>query len=212
MKVPVAPSFCRYGWMLLAYVGILLSLGRATTVIPPNFTAMVNGSDYVVRAVVKSTSAEEQATADSRKIYTHVELEVLQVIAGQPPASVVLRFLGGRVGDRELVVDGSPALQVGEECILFVKGNGRMLCPVYAMSYGAFPIKKDPVTKRLYVTREDQAPLARVDEISQPLGQTAANLPAAERMLPARGMTPDEFTRQIQAVRQPETQQNAKLN
>lgn len=212
MKVSAAP-LPRYFWLiLLACFAGLAPVGWATTVIPPDFTTMVNQSDYVVRAVVKSATAEEQATTGQDKIYTHVELEVRQVIAGEPPSTVVLRLLGGRVGDRELVVDGMPALRVGEECILFVKGNGRMLCPVYAMSYGAFPVKEDPATQRRYVTREDQTPLASVDEISQPLGTTAADLPAAERMAPARGMTPDEFVRQIQAVRQPATTQNAKLN
>src|SRR5436190_19244520 len=69
----------------------------ATTVTPPEFVTLVNDSDYIVHAVVKSVHAEKRPAVRGVKIFTLVELEVIEVVAGKPPASIVLVLLGGKV-------------------------------------------------------------------------------------------------------------------
>lgn len=175
----------------------------ATTVVPPNFDELVNRSDYVVRARVTSSESELRVSGPRRRIFTKVGLDVLEVIVGQPPAKLVLEFLGGRIGDEEMIVDGMPRLKVGEESVLFIKGNGRTLCPIYAMSYGIYPIHEEPATKRRYVSRENKQPLESVAEVAQPLSKD--NMMDVPQLLKKRAnaLTPDEFTDKIRGALKP---------
>lgn len=173
--------------------------------LPPDFSEMVNRSDYVVRARVVATMAEAQGEGLQPKISTKVSLEVLEVIAGEPPAQPVLQFLGGRVGNKELVVDGSPRFQVGGEGVFFVKGNGTTLCPLYAMSYGIYPVAEEAGTKRRYVTRHNQMPLQAVTEVSEPMMEWDAQQDYVAAKYRPRGLSPEEFSSQIKAALRPDS-------
>lgn len=191
----------RVGFALL--LSASTSALTATTVLPPEFDALVNRSDYVVRARVVAAEPVLTTAADRVKIHTLVELEVLEVIAGEPPARPVLRMLGGRVGDRELVVDGLPQLRVGEESILFIRDNGKALCPIYALGHGFYPVAEDGATKRRYVVRENGQPLRDVNEVSQPLADAAEGADAVNRRAAFNALSPEDFIREIKAVRRP---------
>lgn len=197
MRVPRSLFLPSLWAVLLALLSIPLS---ATVIIPPEFEEMAAKSDFVVRGRVTGMESELVTKGDSRKIFTHVKVEVLEVIAGTPPGELVLICLGGRVGDEELIVDGAPVFQVGEESILFVRRNGRALSPLYAMSYGHYPIRTDSATKRRYVARQNDVPLESVAEVAQPLLDGAAA--SAERTLrrKAQALSPDEFAQKIKAV------------
>ena len=189
----------RVAWVLLLaapWPGL-----QATTVLPPDFDTLVNRSDYVVRARVIAAEPQLTTTADRWKIHTLVELEVLEVIVGEPPAKPVLRFLGGRVGERELVVDGVPQLRVGEESILFIRDNGRALCPLYAMGHGVYPVVEEPATKRRYLVRVDGQPLRNVAEVSRPLTEEATAADQTKRRDLARAFSPEDFIREIKAAK-----------
>ena len=195
----------RISALLGRLVPILLGLAlaapasRATTVIPPEFTQLVNGSDCIVRAVVKSVSSVKKARARGVKIFTEVELEVVEVIAGNPPAKFTLEMLGGRVGQEELTVQGAPRFQVGDEDILFVSGNGRNVSPLSGMMHGRYPILKDATTGRSYVARSNNVPLHDPSEVSLPMTEGAtADLPR-RALATAGALTPEDFIRQIRA-------------
>jgi len=174
----------------------------ATTVIPPEFPELVHGSDYVVRARVKQLVCESEMRGERELIFTRIELEVLDVIAGAPPQPLWLIMLGGRSGDRELVVEGVPRFQVGDEEIFFVQGNGRNFYPLYAVMYGKYPVRRDKVTGREYVTRSNGVPLRDVSEVTLPL----AAGPAAElqrRLAHVEdALSPAEFSRLIRKQRE----------
>lgn len=112
-------------------------------------------------------------------------------------------MLGGRVGDRELVVDGLPQLRVGEESILFIRDNGRALCPIYALGHGFYPVAEDAATKRRYVVRENGQPLREVTEVSQPLTEKAAGAETGQQRAALNALSPEDFIREIKAVRRP---------
>lgn len=202
MTAPSSLHFAPFRALLrvcLALAGCTLALSaRATTVVPPDFPTLVNGSDYIVRVVVTDVAAEKRAGVRGTKIYTQVEFETLEVIAGSPPPRVVLDFLGGRVGDEQLSVGGMPRFRVGDEDILFVSGNGRTICPLYAMNHGRFPVAKDANSGRRYVVRADGMPLQSVADSATPLAEDGARPRAAS----AAGLAPEEFVRQIRATRQ----------
>lgn len=198
---PIYHLLRRYGIAAGLIFSLFASSSSATTVIAPEFDQLVNRSDYVVRAVVLSSEPELRISGERRRIYTKVEIEVLEVIAGEPPENIVLEFLGGRIGDEELRVGGMPRLRVGSESILFIKDNGRVLCPLYAMNHGLYPVEEEPETKRRYVTRGDKIPLESVAEVAKAL--TAGDEMDAPqlRQKRSRAFTPDEFSNEIRAAR-----------
>jgi hypothetical protein len=201
----ITATFC--GLLCLA-LGLALSVpaGRATTVEPPEFSQMVNGSDCIVRAVVKSVSSVKKVRARGVKIFTEVELEIVEVIAGNPPAKLTLEMLGGQIGQEELVVSGAPRFQVGDEDILFVSGNGRNLSPLYGMMHGRYPILKDAATGRAYVARSNHVPLHDAAEVSLPMTGGATAELQRRALSTAGALTPEDFIRQIRANARPPAQ------
>jgi len=169
---------------------------RATTVVPPKFESLVGQADYIVRAVVTAVHAEMISSGPNRHIVTTVELDVRQVIAGAPPAPLVLTMLGGKVGAEEMRVEGAPKFQVGDEDILFVHGNGKSFTPLVALMHGRYPVLKD-AAGREYMARANGAPLYSEQEVSLPMG--AASKIKAEQA-DAAPLSPDEFVRRIQAT------------
>lgn len=185
---------------------LLLTAARlpATTVIPPDFDQLVNDSDYIVRAVVKSVDSEYQTTTSGgKKIVTKVALDVREIIAGTPPANLVLEILGGRVGNERMVVEGAPTFKVGDEDILFVRGNGHTIVPLVAMMHGRYPIMREAATGRRYVARENKVPLTDTAEISQPISNVHVAAPKAPAKAASRAMTPEDFIQRIKSAVNP---------
>jgi hypothetical protein len=201
-RSPVLPRLlCRAVFALSFLIGVRLS---ATTVIPPSFDQLVNESDYIVRAVVKSVDSEYQATdAGGKKIVTMVALDVKEVIAGTPPKDVVLEFLGGRVGNERMVVEGSPQFKVGDEDILFVRGNGHTIVPLVAMMHGRYPIMREAGTGRRYMAKGNRVPLTDTAEISQPITKAESAAMKAPAKSADEAMTPDQFIQQIKSAVNP---------
>lgn len=184
---------------LVAALALLLAplSSPATTVIQPTFGSLVATADYIVRAEVTSvTSAwrDHPSKPGERYIGSQIALTVREVIKGTPPQPLVLDAIGGRVGDDELVIDGAPRLAAGDECILFVRGNGRTIFPVVGLMHGYFPIYRDAVTRRASVLRSNGEPLRSEQELE----------PGAPRMGNAKtpALTPEVFRDRIQKQHQ----------
>ncbi len=188
--------------LVLALAGLGAAVTAfATSVIPPDFDQLVNESDYVVRAVVKSVASEYRPEGSGNTIITKVTLDVKEVLSGNPPSPLVLQMLGGTVGDDTLVVQGSPRFKVGDEDILFIKNNGTAISPLLAMMHGRYPILRDPATGRLYVARNNHTPLHSTAEISTPLPESGAVQRSALRTDDA--MTPEEFGQRVRSAHNP---------
>lgn len=190
----------------------LTSICGATTVVPPEFPTLVNESDYIIHAVVKSVSSSKQPTrTGGKKIITRVELDVVEVVAGQPPEPVVLELLGGRVGDEEMRVEGMPQFHVGDEDILFVRDNGTTICPLYGMMHGRYAIEKSPARGKKQVIRADGAPLRNTAQISAPLlerGDHEVSVSDTRSASATPALEPAEFIRQIKASVKPTARVN----
>lgn len=169
---------------------------RATTVIQPTFEQMVGSADYVVRVVVKSVESDwrdNPAQPGQRYIGSRITLDVREVITGTPPSPLVLDVVGGRVGKDELSVSGTPKLAVGQECILFVRGNGRTFFPVVGLNHGYFPVHRDARTGDAQVLRADGQLLYNTRELDPLAGNARAVHGPLDRPL-----TPQGFSAQIQ--------------
>lgn len=192
---------------------------NATTVIPPEFDALVQQADYVVRGKVTAVTSEWRVQNGHRNIVTLVSIEVLETIAGTPPSPLVIQTLGGKVGDKKMVVDGSPSFAIGDEHILFIRGNGVQFNPLVALMHGQYPIKKD-VSGLARVTRSDGSPLRDEKEVSLPIEthphattpaenapQTAAS---AADVVDSGALTATEFATRIRASRHKSAAAHAK--
>ena len=185
-------------WLAALALPILLPAPlAATTVIAPSFDRMVDSSDYIVRATVKSIESDWRPNPDkpgSRYIGTRVELEVHEVIKGTPPSPLVLELVGGRVGDKELTIDGAPKFTVGQQSILFVKGNGRRIVPLVGMTHGKYNVRKNKKTGREEVLRSDGQPLFNEQEVSQSTAAAKVTTLGSTTALP---LTPADFSDRI---------------
>ncbi len=169
---------------------------RATSVVQPTFEQMVGNSDYIVRVTVKSVTSdwrEDTSRPGQRYIGSSIALDVKEVIKGTPPSPLVLDVVGGKVGRDELSVSGTPRLAVGQECILFVRGNGRTFFPVVGLNHGYFPVRRDFRTGEAQVLHADGRLLYDTQELNPDAGNTRAAHSAADRAL-----TPEGFSARIQ--------------
>jgi hypothetical protein len=197
MQIQLRRTFGNIGLTLLlgALGGFFPTKATATSVVPPEFDALVGQADYIVRAVVKSVSAEWRVTDSQRSIITKVELEVREVIAGTPPQPLILELLGGKIGEEELVVHGVPRFSVGQEDILFIRGNGVQFCPVVALMHGRYPLRRDQTTGREFVARSNGEPLYSEQDVARPLRER----PARAQPLSAQALSAADFTVKIRA-------------
>ncbi len=172
----------------------------ASSVVPPDFPQLVNESDYIVRAVVKSVTAEKRlAPSGATLVFSRVELDVKQVVAGKPPSPLVLDVMGGKIDDLEVAIAGAPKFTEGEESIFFVQGNGRQVYPLVRMMHGFYRIQKETARSREYMARSDGAPLRNVSEVSRPIhDEQATAAPSSEEM--AQALSPDDFIMKIRAA------------
>jgi len=172
----------------------LLARLPATTVEAPDIDSLINQSDYVVRAVVKSATAEWREHAGQRYIGTKVELEIREVIKGSPPSPLVLDMIGGRVGEDELAIQGMPKFQVGDENVLFVHGEQRKMLPLVAMMHGVYPILREAGSGESYVLRSNGLPLYSTQDVSLPMNRLST---VKQQNPSARPLTAAAFIRQI---------------
>ncbi len=200
----------RYFLTGLALACALLAPGlRATTVEPPSFDALVNQSDYVVRAVIKSATPEWRESAGKRYISTRFELDVREVIKGTPPSPLVLDLLGGRMGEVEFAITGMPTFQVGDESVLFVYGAERKLYPLVAMMHGVYPILHQAKSGQDFMLRSNGMPLYSTADVSQPMDRPSA---ALRINAGTRPLTPKAFIQEIRQRASSHPQPNAREN
>jgi hypothetical protein len=187
----------RRPWLLvLALVAGLAVLSPlwATTIRPPAFAELVEEADEVVRARVvelKSYFLEEEG---QRLIETAVELEVTAREKGRPAQRVTLRLLGGQVGDETLQVDAMPELQVGDDVILFIDGNGRRICPLVGWGHGVYQVRHDNSTGREFLERVNGEPLTDLGQVQEPL----EHRPSARELAQGRpALGPNDLLRAV---------------
>lgn len=104
-----------------------------------------------VETIIIGTVKEERSASENPKnllIYRSFALSVNQFLKNSQPANdVVVNIYGGKVGNREMIMEDEPTLAVGERVLLFLALDERTADPsdfiVYAGDYGKFSIDKN---------------------------------------------------------------------
>jgi hypothetical protein len=110
----------------------------ATTTLPLAFDELVSRADTIVRGRVVAVQVFEE-DGPGRPIVTRVTIAAERVLKGPGRPQVVIELLGGRLGDRELVVADSPRFAVGDRAVFHIR-DGRHLSPIVGFTQGRFPV------------------------------------------------------------------------
>jgi len=105
----------------IVVVILLVVPAWATTVIRMDLQTLVQESDSIVQGRVEHVDA--QWDDQKKTIFTYVFVRVHDPLKGDFRPTVLIRQLGGKVGDMNLSIIGMPAFRSGEEVIVFLKSN-----------------------------------------------------------------------------------------
>lgn len=185
-------------WALIAASVIAPASADATVMVPTTLEAMsVEAVLVVTGRVLAQESAWDQA---HRKIFTYTEIQVLERIAGDAdPKTIVVRTMGGEVGDIGMKVSGVPKFKPEEEVLVFLRNDPveAGTFQVIGMSQGKFRLVRQPDGKTMAVpsveglafVRRDGTGTYKVDESIGPEGELALDVLKA-RVLTARSAAP----------------------
>ena len=122
---------------------------QATTIAQLEFADVIDSAELVFEGRVLDVHAEQTGP---RSIHTTVRFEIIEVIKGQYTGSELeLRYLGGRVGAREMYVDGMQLPQPGEHGIYFVESvHDALVHPMVGWSQGHFLILPTGASEGVY--------------------------------------------------------------
>jgi len=109
---------------------------------------LARGADAIVVARVVATSA---AWNEGRtKIYTFTTLEVSDALKGGPAGRVVVKELGGAVGDIAMEASGAPRFSAGEEVLVFLRRDSEGAYRTRGLAQGKMRLLREPETGRTY--------------------------------------------------------------
>lgn len=145
----------RRGFARVAAAGALAVLGvkpaSASLSRAVGLEVLVSRSRHVLVAEALDAESVWERVGDRRRIVTYTRLGVHEVLGGQAPPDpeLLVRTLGGRVGDLAELVHGEAVLSLGGRGVLFTMPSRGALA-VTAMAQGHYPLVRDKVgTERL---------------------------------------------------------------
>jgi hypothetical protein len=125
----------------------------ATTFARISIAEMTHAAPLIVRArCVANTVDWEEG-----EIWTFTEFEIEETWRGNTSAKIVVRLLGGRLGNITSTVSGVPRFHSGEEVVLFLDPAPRGNFSVVSWEQGTFRIHRNQRTKEEVVSQDSAA-------------------------------------------------------
>jgi hypothetical protein len=117
------------------------SAALASVVKAETFAQMVDASPVIVHARV----GQVQVVKDGGRVWTYVEVQVLEKLKGDAGSHFIVRQSGGEVGAITVDVAGAPKFEAGEETVLFleVARDDPSLLLVHALAAGKYNFEAD---------------------------------------------------------------------
>jgi hypothetical protein len=121
----------------------------ATSVIPMSVEQLSVAATQIVRA--KAVTSMASWNADQTQIFTFTTFQSLETLKGSPSMQVVVRQMGGRVGNIEQKVSGVRRWQTGDESVLFLRPSevGHGVMAVVGLFQGNFTVKRNGVAEAI---------------------------------------------------------------
>lgn len=139
---------------LLAIISLLFCADsvRATTVILPADDDIIVGARTIVRAKVLSVASSLDTEQD--RIFTYITLRVQEVFKGEiTERRIVLKELGGTVGDRTDIIFGNAQYGVGERVLVYLDTWSDGSLRTHQLFLGKFNIVRDAASGREFAVR-----------------------------------------------------------
>jgi hypothetical protein len=116
--------------------------GWASTARAVSLPQLVGLSQYALVGTPTDASSRWETTGSSHRIVTYIRVEVSHPIDGRPPpeTSLIVRTLGGTVGDIGQLVHGEARLELGTAAVVFLTPNVDGVLGVTAMAQGHYPL------------------------------------------------------------------------
>lgn len=185
----------------LLRAGIVAAFVLAATVPSAASTFVLMSAAQLAAAANGAWLARVQAVASGMTpeghIYTYVTLLADNKLSGpaEMPDRLVLRELGGRVGDTDMVVYGSPEFSVGERVVVFLEQADDGTFRTYQHAMGKFRVEPDFSTGQALAVRDWGGNPDRVSVAHPITGAVSAPLsdrrPLREIVDTIRGSTAD---------------------
>jgi len=170
MSVNRASSCCFF--LALA----MLSLPAAgTTIVMPSDEQLVEKSPVIVSGVVLRSESVER----NGGIWTETAIDVERTLKGDAPEIVIVREVGGRIGNRFSIVFGSPEYSVGERVLVFLWPTSRGDFQTRDLFVGKFTERYDIRGKRFWFRPENAGHTVLLDKALQPLTPRAGQREAS---------------------------------
>ncbi len=125
-------------------VSLLPGVAQATLIRGMTLAELSQSSDRILVGSALSFDTHWETVAGRRRIVTDTRVRVDEVLAKQDPADseILVRTLGGTVGDISALVHGEAMLGLQEPCVLFLSAKSQ-LHRVRGMSQGHYPVVAD---------------------------------------------------------------------
>ena len=119
--------------------GALASLSRAL-----RLEQLVARSQHVLVAESLDAASTWEQIGERKHIVTYTRVRLLELLAGSDPkqSELMVRTLGGRVGELGELVHGEAMLSLGQHSVLFLAPSQAALA-VTAMAQGHYPLAQD---------------------------------------------------------------------
>jgi hypothetical protein len=130
----------------MGLAGAVLALPRlasATLARAITLPELVGLSQFALVGTATDATSRWESVGNTRRIVTYVRLEVTQPIDGRPPpdTSLMLRTLGGQVGDIGQLVHGEARFELGAASVVFLAPDEDGVLGITAMAQGHYPLR-----------------------------------------------------------------------
>ncbi|MEZ4375904.1 MAG: twin-arginine translocation signal domain-containing protein [Polyangiaceae bacterium] len=146
-------------WSRRHFLGAALGAGAALTLSGPahaslaravDFERLVRASHHIVFATPVEASSKWESIGGRERIVTYSRLLVSESLGGSETSEseLLVRTLGGRVGDIGQIVHGEAELALNQPSVLFIGRAKDQTLYIQAMSQGEYPTKmrdKEPI-------------------------------------------------------------------
>src|ERR1700690_290679 len=139
-------------FLLLAALLVCPS-ASATTFVRMSIAEMSRAAPLIVRARCVANTVEWQGG----EIWTFTEFEVEETWRGRAPERIMVRLLGGRMGNITSTVSGAPRFRSGEKVVLFLEPAPQGNFSIVSWAQGTFRIHRDLRTNEEVVTQDTAA-------------------------------------------------------
>jgi hypothetical protein len=158
------------GWLGALVLGCPRLL--ATLVVPLSIEQLADQAQLVVRGKVQQSTVDRD---DAGRIYTRIELEVIEVWKGTFAGSKIeIEHGGGRLGNRTVYVSGQVSYPLGQEVVAFLVFNPRGRAVTLGLAQGKFEVWTDPLSGRKLARNFLHGQALRSQDGIESVGATAA--------------------------------------